>query len=666
VPPIAQTASLPLCSSCERHHSPAARFCPHCGRKILKQEEDQDVISGVEDGQAFEERLRSEEPSVEDMPIKELEKKLQETDAQSDHIHIVADVEQEHLRQDKIIRTNTKLKRWGVLAFAAILTLAMVLFIRSWDGESFELGTGAQPPGLSPSSILLLSATYTETPFYSKTPSNTSTSVPPPLATPMAILFQDDFSDPYSGWDQVDVPEGITDYENGYYRMYVNTTETDIWANPGLHFTDVIVEVDAAKGGGPDDNDFGVICRYQDVSNFYFFIISSDGFYGIGKVVDGEQNLIGADQMYPHEVIKQGNTTNHIKVDCVDSHLVLYANGAKLVEVEDSTFSSGDVGLIAGTFAEAGTDIHFDNFVIYNPHLFSGNSIAIGTDDAVSPTLTITPPRNQPLGKIVFTCQMFKDTQRNQICMINANGSGWVRLTENDDVNHIYPSLSPDGSALVYSANPNGNYQIYEMDLQGDKIPRTNLAGDSYAPAISPNGRLIVFTYDDGAHQAIWLMNRDGSNPHLLTRGNGDAWDAAWSTSSNSILFASGSYNAAQLFVIDVDGSNMRRITNVSNLRGRSDWSPDGVTVATYIGTSWNRELFLLGTDGSNMRQITSGGNNLAPSFSPDGHWIAFTSYMDSYKDENGCEIYIMRINDGEIIRLTENDYCDWQPRWGP
>ena len=110
----------------------------------------------------------------------------------------------------------------------------------------------------------------------------------------------------------------------------------------------------------------------------------------------------------------------------------------------------------------------------------------------------------------------------------------------------------------------------------------------------------------------------------------------------------------------------MRRITNVSNLRGRSDWSPDGVTVATYIGTSWNRELFLLGTDGSNMRQITSGGNNLAPSFSPDGHWIAFTSYMDSYKDENGCEIYIMRINDGEIIRLTENDYCDWQPRWGP
>ena len=387
--PNPQTASLPLCSSCRRPHSLAARFCPNCGKKIPKQEKDHGVISGVNDRQAFEERLRSEDLPVEDILRKELEKKLQETEIQSDHLHIVADVEQEHLSQDKIIRINTKLKRWGVLAFATISTLAMVLFIRSWDGEPFELGTGPQSPGLSPSATLP-SATYIETPFYSKTPSNTSTSMPPPSATPMAILFQDDFSDPYSGWDHANVPEGITDYENGYYRIYVNTTETDVWSNPGLHFTDVVVEVDAAKAGGPDNNDFGVICRYQDVRNFYFFIISSDGYYGIGKVVDGEQILIGADQMYPHDVIQKGNATNHIKVDCVGSHLVLYANGAKLVEVEDSMFSSGDVGLIAGTFAETGTDIHFDNFIIYTPHLFSGNNIAIGIDDAVSPTLSIT------------------------------------------------------------------------------------------------------------------------------------------------------------------------------------------------------------------------------------------------------------------------------------
>lgn len=46
-------------------------------------------------------------------------------------------------------------------------------------------------------------------------------------------------------------------------------TEYDAWANQSRSFPgDVRIEVDAAKIGGPDDNDFGVICRYQDIDNF--------------------------------------------------------------------------------------------------------------------------------------------------------------------------------------------------------------------------------------------------------------------------------------------------------------------------------------------------------------------------------------------------------------
>lgn len=188
-----------------------------------------------------------------------------------------------------------------------------------------------------------------------------------PSGLPAGVLFQDDFADSSSGWDQVNMEEGITDYENGYYRIYVNADETDVWANPGLNFTNVVIEVDATKAAGPDDNDFGVICRYQDIENFYFMIISSDGYYGVGKVIGGEQELIGTEQMNPDDSIKQGNATNRIKADCVGSHLVLHVNGSKIVDVEDTTFSSGDVGLMAGTFAEPGTDIHFDNFVVKNP-----------------------------------------------------------------------------------------------------------------------------------------------------------------------------------------------------------------------------------------------------------------------------------------------------------
>ncbi len=181
------------------------------------------------------------------------------------------------------------------------------------------------------------------------------------------VLFKDDFSDPSSGWDRVSVSDGVTDYVDGVYRIFVNTSNTDVWANPGLNFDDVRIEVQATKVGGDDNNDFGIICRYQDNANFYFFVISSDGYYGVGKFVQGEQKLIGSESMPPSEKINTGNATNHLRADCVGNKLRLYVNDELLTEVEDSDFTSGDVGLLAGSFDQPGTDIHFDDFVVLKP-----------------------------------------------------------------------------------------------------------------------------------------------------------------------------------------------------------------------------------------------------------------------------------------------------------
>jgi len=181
------------------------------------------------------------------------------------------------------------------------------------------------------------------------------------------LLFQDDFSDTSSGWDRVTTESGVIDYIDGVYRIFVNESGTDVWSNPGLDFTDVTVQIDATKVGGPEDNDFGVICRSVDISKFYFFVISSDGYYGIGKVSDAGQELIGMDAMQPSEAIHQGEATNAIRADCIGSSLSLYVNGEKLDEVQDTEFSSGDVGLIAGSFDIPGTDIHFDNFSVTKP-----------------------------------------------------------------------------------------------------------------------------------------------------------------------------------------------------------------------------------------------------------------------------------------------------------
>lgn len=212
-------------------------------------------------------------------------------------------------------------------------------------------------------SVLVLASLACSIPFSSGSDSGD------PAATqlPENLLFQDDFSDPASGWDRVDQSDGITDYADGVYRIFVNTINTDIWSNPGLDFGDVRVEVDATKVGGNDNNDFGVICRYQDSDNYYFFIASSDGYYGIGRFLGGKQELIGVESMPPSEVIKQGNATNHLRADCIGSKLSLYVNDEFLAQYEDTAFTSGDVGLIAGSLVSPGVDIHFDNFKVLKP-----------------------------------------------------------------------------------------------------------------------------------------------------------------------------------------------------------------------------------------------------------------------------------------------------------
>ncbi len=188
-----------------------------------------------------------------------------------------------------------------------------------------------------------------------------------PAVAGQTVLFQDDFSDASSGWDQVEAEEGVTNYADGAYRIFVNQDNSLYWANPSLSFGDVTVEVDATKVGGADNNDFGLICRYQDTGNFYAFLFGSDGYYAITKYSGGGSSILGAEGMVSTDAVQQGDNTNHLRADCVGDTLSIYANGQLLQTITDAEFADGDVGLIGGTFDDAGTDILFDNFVVLQP-----------------------------------------------------------------------------------------------------------------------------------------------------------------------------------------------------------------------------------------------------------------------------------------------------------
>lgn len=188
-----------------------------------------------------------------------------------------------------------------------------------------------------------------------------------PTPKPGQVLFQDEFSDPLSGWNRVSAADGLTDYADGVYRILVNRPNLDIWSKPGLEFSDVRVEVDSFKVSQERNNRFGLICRALDATHFYTFMISSDGYYAVGKVMDEQYALVDMSYMQPSEFIRLGSDLNHLRADCIGEALTFYVNGHKLISVHDDEYMFGDVGLIAGTYDTAGTDVRFDNLTVQAP-----------------------------------------------------------------------------------------------------------------------------------------------------------------------------------------------------------------------------------------------------------------------------------------------------------
>ncbi len=182
-----------------------------------------------------------------------------------------------------------------------------------------------------------------------------------------SLLFFDDFSDKASGWDEDSDQDGGRGYTQGGYHIYVNKTEWCYWTSIYRTYSDVVIEVDAQKISGAENNEFGVISRYNDDNDFYYFGISSDGYYGIGKLVDDEWIDLGEEGWgFNDQVVKGGAASNHLKATANYENLSLEVNGSVLMAISDPELRSGDVGLYVCTY-EDGTDILFDNFTVTQP-----------------------------------------------------------------------------------------------------------------------------------------------------------------------------------------------------------------------------------------------------------------------------------------------------------
>jgi serine/threonine protein kinase len=197
---------------------------------------------------------------------------------------------------------------------------------------------------------------------------NTSQAVEPtPVASSLQYeqSFFDGFDNPTSGWPVYSGADGQSGYDSGGYQILVNAPSKLIVATPGKRFIDAVIEFDVTQLSGPEDAYFGALCRYQDRNNYYYLIIGSDGYYSIGKNQNGEN--VALIQMTSSPYIHQGLEANSVRAECDGDTLSLSANDMLLTSVQDSDFTSGDVGLLAGTLDTPGANIRFTNFYVTQP-----------------------------------------------------------------------------------------------------------------------------------------------------------------------------------------------------------------------------------------------------------------------------------------------------------
>ena len=109
-----------------------------------------------------------------------------------------------------------------------------------------------------------------------------------------------------------------------------------------------------------------------------------------------------------------------------------------------------------------------------------------------------------------FLCRMF--TSREDSWRHYKSGGSYPART---------PSMSPDGSVIIFSSPRSGNGDIYQVNSDGSSpIRLTSDPSFETDPIFSPDGSSIAFARETNGCRHIWLMNRDGTNLKQLTFGS--------------------------------------------------------------------------------------------------------------------------------------------------
>ncbi len=154
---------------------------------------------------------------------------------------------------------------------------------------------------------------------------------------------------------------------DGRYEISVDQIGDIFWVTGGENFSDGNFEVQTLPIEGTIDNGYGMLIRVDEKKGrFYMFKVSSDGFVFIGFCDDSclETKALVSQDWFSSPAVNQGLETNFLRISALGPEMTFFVNDIEVGRVTDESLKSGDIGLLAETFAPGGIVVAFDNFKV--------------------------------------------------------------------------------------------------------------------------------------------------------------------------------------------------------------------------------------------------------------------------------------------------------------
>ena len=188
-----------------------------------------------------------------------------------------------------------------------------------------------------------------------------------------AIEAQYHFDSAQSSWDTFRLPNDAAFFAvtDGALTGSVLGDRGYIWSLNQPHYSDTSIKATLQQTRGSSGNSFGVMCRADKDGNGYYFVVSSAGQFAILKAEPNTPDPIQLVKWQSSGAVKKDEDINAIEAVCLDDYLSFTVNGVFIAEARDSTFKSGQTGVVLGAVGQP-LWVRFDDIIIRNVRVIGG------------------------------------------------------------------------------------------------------------------------------------------------------------------------------------------------------------------------------------------------------------------------------------------------------